>query len=154
MASTTEPTVLPVTWRPRRTRAVLLAASGMIIIAFTVLAMALPESWKLNDRVMLVMLGLIFSGVVLMVARPRAVADEGGLLVVNLVRSRRLHWAEVLRVNLKQGDPWVTLDLADGTSLAVMGIQPSFGRDQAVRAALQLRDLAETRGAAPEPAAA
>jgi hypothetical protein len=33
-----------------------------------------------------------------------------------------------------------------------MGIQPSGGRDQAVRAALQLRDLVEARGAAPEPA--
>jgi hypothetical protein len=145
---------LPVTWLPRRTRAVLLTASGVLAAAFVVLALVLPASWQLNDRVMLTLLGLVFSGVGLMLARPRVVADEEGVLVVNLVRSRRLHWAEILRVNLKQGDPWVTLDLADGTSLAAMGIQPSFGRDQAVRAALQLRDLAEARGAAPEPATA
>ncbi|TQF01719.1 PH domain-containing protein [Kitasatospora acidiphila] len=143
---------LPVTWLPRRTRAVLLTASGVLATVFVVMALILPPSWQLNDRVMLVFLGLVFSGVGLMLARPRVDADADGVLVVNLVRSRRLHWAEILRVNLKQGDPWVTLDLADGTSLAAMGIQPSGGRDQAVRAALQLRDLVESRGAAPEPA--
>ncbi|MDH6142721.1 MULTISPECIES: PH domain-containing protein [Kitasatospora] len=151
MTSTALPD-LPVTWLPRRTRAVLLTASGLLATVFVVMALILPPSWQLNDRVMLVFLGLVFSGVGLMLARPRVDADADGVLVVNLVRSRRLHWAEILRVNLKQGDPWVTLDLADGTSLAAMGIQPSGGRDQAVRAALQLRDLVESRGAAPEPA--
>ncbi|MCC9305940.1 PH domain-containing protein [Kitasatospora sp. RB6PN24] len=143
---------LPVTWLPRRTRAVLLTASGLLATVFVVMALVLPASWQLNDRVMLVLLGLVFSGVGLMLARPRVAADADGVLVVNLVRSRRLHWAEVVRVNLKEGDPWVTLDLSDGTSLAAMGIQPSGGRDQAVRAALQLRDLVEARGAASEPA--
>ncbi|GAA1933155.1 PH domain-containing protein [Kitasatospora viridis] len=148
------PPALPVTWRPRRNRAVLLAASALLAAVFVGMALVLPPSWQLNDRIMLLCLGAVFSGVGLMLARPRVVADPEGVLVVNLVRSRRLHWAEIVRVNLRQGDPWVTLDLADGTSLAAMGIQPSGGRDQAVRAALQLRDLADERGATSEPATA
>ncbi|WP_035840616.1 PH domain-containing protein [Kitasatospora azatica] len=145
---------LPVTWLPRRNRAVLLTASGVLAVLFVGMALALPANWQLNDRVMLTCLGLVFSSVGLMLARPKVVADADGVTVVNLVRMRRLHWAEIVRVNLRQGDPWVTLDLADGTSLAAMGIQPSGGREQAVRAARALRDLAESHGAAAEPATA
>jgi hypothetical protein len=49
-------------------------------------------------------------------------------------------------VNLRPGDAWVHLDLADGTSLAAMGIQPGIGRDQALRDARALRALAEQHG--------
>ncbi|MFE9423233.1 PH domain-containing protein [Kitasatospora sp. NPDC006697] len=146
------PPALPVTWLPRRSRAVLLTASAVLAAVFVGMALVLPPSWQLNDRVMLVMLGLCFSAVGLMLARPRVVASAEGVLVVNHLRSRQLAWAEILRVNLRQGDPWATLDLADGTSLAAMGIQPGGGREQAIRAAVQLRDLVELHGAAGEPA--
>ncbi|MFE0458881.1 PH domain-containing protein [Kitasatospora sp. NPDC058965] len=149
--STSELPTLPVTWLPRRNRAVLLTASGLLAATFLTMALVLPESWRLNDRVMLSCLGLALSSVGLMLARPRILADAEGVTVINHLRTRRLHWAEIVRVNLRQGDPWATLDLADGTSLAAMGIQPSGGRDQAVRAARALRDLAEAHGAVNEP---
>ncbi|MDH6131316.1 hypothetical protein P3T37_000685 [Kitasatospora sp. MAA4] len=145
---------LPVTWAPRRNRAVLLPVSGLIVVVFVTVALALPASWQLNDRAALITTGLIFAGAGAMLARPEVVADADGITVVNFVRTRRLHWAQIVRVNLRQGDPWVTLDLADGTSLAAVGIQPGGGREQAVRAALGLRDLVEARGAASEPSAA
>ncbi|MFD7639291.1 PH domain-containing protein [Kitasatospora sp. NPDC059795] len=138
---------LPVTWAPRRNRAVLLALCGVMVVLFTVLAFALPDNWQLRDRVMMVLSGLLFAAVGLMLARPKVVADADGLTVVNFVRRRRLAWAEVVRVNLKHGDPWVMLDLADGTALAAVGIQPAGGREQAVAAARTLRDLVEERGA-------
>jgi hypothetical protein len=47
-------------------------------------------------------------------------------------------------VVLRPGDAWVHLDLADGTTLAVMGIQPGIAREQALRDARLLRSLAET----------
>ncbi|MGW9367716.1 PH domain-containing protein, partial [Streptomyces albidoflavus] len=39
--------------------------------------------------------------------------------------------------------PWVFLDLSDGTSMPVLGIQPGNGRAAAVRDARLLRALAE-----------
>lgn len=45
----------------------------------------------------------------------------------NLVHRRRLAWAEIVSVRFGHGRPWVQLDLADGTTLAVMGIQRSDG---------------------------
>jgi tRNA nucleotidyltransferase/poly(A) polymerase len=66
--------------------------------------------------------------------------------------SKRLAWAEVVQVNLRSGDPWVSLDLADGTTLAVMGIQPGIARERAVADARALRALVDQHGsAAPEP---
>ncbi|KJK58906.1 PH domain-containing protein [Saccharothrix sp. ST-888] len=137
---------LPVSWAPRRNRAVLLTLCTVLLVLFSTIAFALPDNWQLNDRLAMVCSGLLFAGAGLMLARPRVSADEQGVTVVNFVRSRRLAWAEIVRVNLRQGDPWVTLDLADGTALAAVGIQPAGGRDQAVRAARALRDLVEERG--------
>ncbi|MFI9273032.1 PH domain-containing protein [Kitasatospora sp. NPDC052896] len=154
MSDPTALPALPVTWAPRRNRALLLPVSALLLVVFVVVAVALPSSWQLNDRAAMITLGLVFAGVGLMLARPKVVADADGVTVVNFVRSRRLAWAEIVRVNLRQGDPWVTLDLADGTSLAAVGIQPGGGREQAVQGARALRDLTEERGATREPATA
>ncbi|ASR56713.1 hypothetical protein CBP52_04525 [Cellulomonas sp. PSBB021] len=59
-------------------------------------------------------------------ASVRAVPDEDGLTVRNLLVTTRLTWAQVVAVRF--GDsPWVQLDLADGDTLAVMGIQRADG---------------------------
>ncbi|GAA2152499.1 PH domain-containing protein [Kitasatospora kazusensis] len=137
------PVQLPVTWAPRRNRAVLLVLSAVLVTVFTVIAFALPDNWQLNDRVAMVFSGLVFGAVGLMLARPRVSADAEGVTVVNFVRSRRLAWPEIVRVNFRQGDPWVTLDLADGTALAAVGIQPGGGREQAIEAARALRDFVD-----------
>ncbi|GAB7185594.1 PH domain-containing protein [Kitasatospora sp. Ki12] len=133
----------PVTWAPRRTRVVLLPVCALLVVLFAVLAVLLPENWQLNDRIMMTASGVLFAAVGLMLARPRVSADADGVTVVNFVRSRRLAWAEIVRVNFRQGDPWATLDLADGTSLAAVGIQSGVGKAQAIAAARTLRDLVE-----------
>ncbi|MFD0346499.1 PH domain-containing protein [Kitasatospora aburaviensis] len=68
---------------------------------------------------------------------------------MNFVRSRRLAWAEIVRVNFRQGDPWATLDLADGTSLAAVGIQSGVGKAQAIADAR--RCATWSRATAAEP---
>ncbi|WP_371483155.1 PH domain-containing protein [Kitasatospora sp. NBC_00315] len=140
------PVELPVTWAPRRTRAVLLPVSALLVVLFVVIAVALPQNWQLNDRIAMVISGLVFAGAALMLARPRVSADAEGVTVVNFVRSRRLAWPEIVRVNFRQGDPWASLDLADGTALAAVGIQAGGGHRAAVAAARALRDLVESRG--------
>ncbi|MCZ4100550.1 PH domain-containing protein [Streptomyces sp. SID13666] len=141
---------LPVTFRPVRTRVVLLTVGAGLLVVLTAVALMMPsdgaQPWGPGDRATMIITGLLIFALLAVLSRPKVVADDDGITVVNLVASRRLEWAEVVKVNLRTGDPWVYLDLTDGTSLAAMGIQPGGGRDQAVRAARQLRALAEARG--------
>ncbi|MGP3948618.1 PH domain-containing protein [Streptomyces sp. 7N604] len=139
------PPALPVTFRPTRTRVVLLTTGAALFAVLTVIAVLLP-SLSGGERASFVLTGLLFFLVLLLLSRPKVVADAGGVTVVNLTTKRRLEWAAVLRVNLRPGDPWVLLDLADGTSLPAMGIQPGIARAQAVSDARTLRALAETYG--------
>ncbi|MFJ6631337.1 PH domain-containing protein [Streptomyces sp. NPDC091376] len=136
---------LPVTFRPTRTRAVLLSVGTVMFVVITAVAFAL-DKLSTGERISFVLTALLFFGVLALLSRPKVVADELGVTVVNLTRSRRLEWAEILRVNLRPGDPWVFLDLSDGTSLPVLGIQPGVARRHAIRDARALRLLAESRG--------
>ena len=137
---------LPVTFRPHRTRALLLALGVAACAVIVVVALMLDMSGGQRSGFFFTALCLL--GVPLFLARPHVTADEGGVTVVNLTTRRRLEWPEVLAVHLRNGDPWVFLDLADGTSLPAMGIQPGIAREQAIRDAKALRELAERHGAA------
>ncbi|MFG3249340.1 PH domain-containing protein [Streptomyces sp. NPDC048187] len=141
---------LPVTFRPGRTRAVLIVLAAVTFVTVTALGMLLRGLGP-GERLSFVLTALVLAGVLLLLARPRVVADESGVTVVNLTARRRLAWAEILRVNLRQGDPWVFLDLSDGTSLPALGIQPGIAKQRALADARALRDLVEARsGALPE----
>nr|WP_202447842.1 PH domain-containing protein [Streptomyces sp. SID5468] len=137
---------LPVTFRPARTRAVLLTIGTVMLAVFVTIAVAMPAPWSLTDRSTMITTGLLIFALLAMLARPKVVAARDGVTVVNVVTRRRLAWPQVLGVNLRPGDPWVYLDLADGTTLAAMGIQPGMARRQAVRDAGRLRALTEAYG--------
>ncbi|WDT90889.1 PH domain-containing protein [Streptomyces sp. SCSIO-PteL053] len=138
---------LPVTFRPTLTRVVLLSVGLATFLVITVIAMML-ERLNPGERASFVFVAALFFGVLALLSRPKVAADDTGVTVVNLTRTRRLAWEEILRVNLRSGDPWVFLDLSDGTSLPALGIQPGLAKQQAIRDARALRSLAETRGAA------
>ncbi|MFF1837475.1 PH domain-containing protein [Streptomyces sp. NPDC058231] len=133
---------LPVTFRPTRTRVVLLTVGAVMFVVITAIAMSL-EQLSPGERSTFVLTALIFFGVLALLSRPKVVADDQGVTVVNLTRTRRLSWEEILRVNLRVGDPWVFLDLSDGTSMPALGIQPGIAKEQAIRDARMLRALAE-----------
>ncbi|GAA3775306.1 PH domain-containing protein [Streptomyces phyllanthi] len=135
---------LPVTFRPGRTRAVLLTAGVAIFVVITAIAMLLPQLSP-GERLSFVFTGALLFGVLLLLSRPKVVAEESGVTVVNIAGKRRLEWAEILRVNLRVGDPWVFLDLSDGTSLPALGIQPGIAKQRAIEDARTLRALAEAR---------
>ncbi|MEU8775661.1 PH domain-containing protein [Streptomyces sp. NPDC048606] len=139
------PPALPVTFRPTRTRAVLLSVGFAMFATITAVALML-ERLSTGERISFVFTAALMSSVLVLLSRPKVVADEAGVTVVNLTTTRRLAWAQILRVNLRPGDPWVFLDLSDGTSLPVLGIQPGVARAQAIGDARALRALAETRG--------
>ncbi|WP_326664405.1 PH domain-containing protein [Streptomyces sp. NBC_00385] len=136
---------LPVTFRPTRTRVVLLTVGAAMFAVITAVAFTL-EQLSGGERVSFVFTALLFFGVLALLSRPRIVADDSGVTVVNLTRTRRLSWAEIVRVNLRAGDPWVFLDLSDGTSMPALGIQPGIAKEQAIRDARTLRALAENHG--------
>ncbi|TDC23753.1 PH domain-containing protein [Streptomyces sp. 8K308] len=146
------PPDLPVTFRPVLTRIVLLTIGSVVLGLLLLIAVVLPEgitaTGTLSDRLTLAGCGAAVFGVTVLLSRPKAVADAEGLTVVNLTTKRRLAWAQVVRVTLRPGDPWVSLDLADGTVLAVMAIQPGVSRERALADARALRSLAEARGTA------
>ncbi|SCD66033.1 PH domain-containing protein [Streptomyces sp. BpilaLS-43] len=124
---------------------VLLTVGLAMFVVITAIAMLL-ENLSPGERTSFVFVALLFFGVLALLSRPRIVADESGVTVVNITRTRRLAWAEVVRVNLRAGDPWVFLDLSDGTSLPALGIQPGIAREHAIRDARSLRALAEIHG--------
>lgn len=137
---------LPVTFRPTLTRVVLLSVGLAMFLVITAIALIL-ERLNPGERASFVFVAALFFGVLALLSRPRITADDTGVTVVNLTRTRRLAWEEILRVNLRSGDPWVFLDLSDGTSLPALGIQPGMAKQQAIRDARALRALAESRGA-------
>ncbi|AZM88171.1 MULTISPECIES: PH domain-containing protein [Streptomyces] len=139
------PPALPVTFRPNRTRAVLLSVGTVMFATITAIGLLL-ENLGPGERVSFVFTAALMASVLVLLSRPKVVADENGVTVVNLTTTRRLEWAQILRVNLRPGDPWVFLDLNDGTSLPVLGIQPGVAKARAIGDARALRALAETHG--------
>ncbi|MEU5363812.1 PH domain-containing protein [Streptomyces sp. NPDC005925] len=138
---------LPVTFRPARTRVVMLTAAVAIFAVVTTVALML-EPLGPGERASFLLTAALLAGVLLMLSRPRVVAEESGVTVVNLTTRRRLEWAEIVSVNLRPGDPWVFLNLSDGTSLPALGIQPGIARQRALSDARALRALVDARSVA------
>ncbi|MDT0166180.1 PH domain-containing protein [Actinotalea sp. AC32] len=131
-------------FRPRSARVVSTVAAWSFAGAMVLLGVVVPReaavASPLLDRLAFVVLGLAGAWFLLRHAGVRADPDTDGLVVRNLVVTRRVTWAEVVSVRFGHGRPWVQLDLADGTTLAVMGIQRSDGA-RAVREARRLATL-------------
>lgn len=117
-------------FRPRRGPIVAVIVALACLIGFIGLLLTVGSSpnWSLADK--------IFSGAFLAVglfllyrqASVAATPDDGGLTVRNFLLTRRLAWAQIISVRFGHGRPWVRLDLADGTEMAVMAIQSADGR--------------------------
>ncbi|REF34965.1 PH domain-containing protein [Thermasporomyces composti] len=149
---TSEPSVdlpaLPHTWRARLGLVVAVVMAVVLVITGVGLWVALPPAARADfSPAQVVTLALLLVALLYglyRLGRIRLEADEHGLTIVNLVRSRRLEWAQVLNVSLRPGDPWVQLDLDDGTTMPVMAIQSADGA-RARRAAQDLAALVAAR---------
>ncbi|WP_344100440.1 PH domain-containing protein [Myceligenerans crystallogenes] len=127
--------------------------TGVVIVAgcvFVALVATSPGSHDLVNQASIIVTGLLFALLAVRFAAIRAVPDRHGLLVVNYARARRLEWAEIVAVRFGLGDPWVHLDLADGTVLAVMAVQRSDG-EHGMREARRLESLVSEHGEARDP---
>jgi hypothetical protein len=101
------------------------------VVLFTVLALLVAGvddgGWVVADRVMMAVLGVGLALVLWRWAAIKAVPDESGLTVQNLIERRRIAWDEIDDVTFDEGDPWVSLHLKDTDTVAVMAIQRSDG---------------------------
>lgn len=125
-------------FRPRMARVVSLALAVLMVAGTVALVVPLWDYFGIANSVGVVLLGLAIAWFCWREASVRADVDEHGIVVRNLVVTRRLEWAEVVAVRFGQGRPWVQLDLSDGDVLAVMGVQQSDGE----RATAESRRLA------------
>lgn len=94
---------------------------------------------------MVVLVGMAFT-VWLALVRSRVQATTYGLTVVNGFKRRDYEWAQLITANLRRGAPWASLDLSDGETVSMMGIQGSDG-DRAITAVKQVRALIRSNSA-------
>jgi hypothetical protein len=140
-------------FRSRRGRLVASVMAGLSLVVFVGVAVLLPTNaglttWQPADRALLVGIGVVIALVCWRYASIRAVPSLGGLVVRNLVVTRTVTWAQVIDVEFGGGAPWVTLELDDTDTLAVMAIQRADGPGamaEAQRLARLVRDLGEAR---------
>lgn len=141
-------------FRPRFARVVTIVIGALIAVATVALIAVLPQFYDRNVVLDLVGIGLLGAFGVWFCWRQAtvvAVPDTQGLFVRNLIYTRRLEWAEIVLVRFGEGRPWAQLDLADGDSLAVMGIQRADG-EHATREAARLAALVQAHGPQDSPA--
>lgn len=122
---------LPRTFRPLGPRIAGFVFAVVLLAAFLGLWFTFPEETKQQISVLqrATVAGFVLVGVALLMAlaRSRVTATESGLVVVNGYRRREYEWAEVVAVRMPPGAPWPTADLADGTTVSMLGIHSSDG---------------------------
>jgi Bacterial PH domain len=128
-------------FRPRRARAMAWTIAVGEIVVLTGLAVALPgPNVHWYDRLGFLLVAAAVAATLSRFARLLAVPDRDGLRVRNVVYTRRLDWAQIVRVQFGGGNPWAVLDLSDGETLAVMAVQRADG-ERAVAEARRLATL-------------
>lgn len=134
---------LPRTWRPFGVRFASYAFGGMLLaLTLTVWIAWGPEvrsRFTPFQKGTILFLGFLGFACLHALIRSRVTATADALTVVNGYRTRRFDWAEVVGCALRRGAPFATLDLSDGTSLSLYGIQGSDGS----RATTAVRELRE-----------
>lgn len=129
-------------FRPRRGRRVALTMAVLSLLIFVGGAISLPAvdplfgGWGLPDRMLLVGCGAAISTLLWRYATIRAVPTKQGLVVRNLLTTRTLEWTQIVGVLFGGGAPWVSVDLDDTDTVAVMAIQKAdgdFGQAEAGR---------------------
>jgi hypothetical protein len=143
-------------FRPRRGRTVALGFAAGTLVVFGVIAVLLPSpsggvGWTVGDRFFFFSVGLVMAFVMWRFASIRAVPTRESLTVRNLFLSREVPWQSIVDVRFSGGDPWVTIELDDTDTLAVMAIQRAdadWGRSEASRLAALVQALGPS---APSP---
>ena len=133
---------LPRTWRPFGVRVAVWVFGAMLLALLVAVWIGLGAETRSQfttfQRGTLVFMALLLGAAYNALVRSRVTATEEGLTVVNGYRKRTYEWSQVIGVQLRRGAPWGTLDLSDGSTLALIGVQGSDG-ERARRAVREIR---------------
>lgn len=141
---------LPHSWRPFGTR--LVGGAAMLALLATCVGtwFAFPpeirEKFTLFQFATIAVLVGMAATVWLALVRSRVTASATGLTVVNGFKRRDFEWAQLITASMRRGAPWASLDLSDGETVPMMGIQGSDG-DRAGRAVREVRALIRAHSA-------
>ncbi len=113
---------------------------GVIVVVWVGLDAEIRDQFTTLERITLVLIGMMLFAAYYALMRSRVTASATGLTVVNGYRKRGYEWSQVIQVSLRRGAPWGTLDLSDGTTISVMGVQGSDG----ARARRAIREIRAT----------
>lgn len=127
-------------FRPVRGRIVPIVIGVAILVGAIALALALPDRFKVMDRLTCAGIGVAVATLMSRYATIHARPDERGLYVRNLGAGETVAWEDITAVRFSQGMPWVRIDLEDGTDMAVMAIQRADG-PRSLDEAQRLADL-------------
>jgi hypothetical protein len=128
-------------FRPRRGRVVAIVAAVVTLVLFALLATLLPGpreggNWAVGDKLFFAAVGVAMAAMLWRFAAIRAVPTREALTIRNLFLTRTIEWSQVVDVRFEGGDPWLTLELTDTDTVAVMAIQKAdgeLGRAEAAR---------------------
>lgn len=84
-------------------------------------------AFTISERVTAVAMGLGIIAIVYALGRSRLTVAGERVTVVNGYRRRLYERNEVVNLSMRRGEPWARLDLSDGSSVPVMGIQAADG---------------------------
>lgn len=135
-------------FRPRAARMVAVLVTVVMAMMMGLVIVMVPDLHGL-DMLGFVLVAVFTAFVMFRLAGVHARPSREGLLVRNLFITTYLKWADI--VNVRYGDDaWVQLELWNGDTLAVMGIQRADGAFARVEAQ-RLADLVGHFGTATEP---
>jgi PH (Pleckstrin Homology) domain-containing protein len=133
---------LPHTWRPFGVRVAVWVFGGLLLALVVVVWLELGDDIRAQftpfQRGTMVFIGLLLGAAYHSMMRSRITATTDGLTVVNGYRKHTYEWSQLIGVSLRRGAPWGTLDLSDGTTISLLGVQGSDGA-RARRAVREIR---------------
>lgn len=142
---TGSPEILDV--RPRKVRRVAYVSAVVILIVFVLIATALTGStgegtavFQPGDQLAMIGLGVCAALGALAFARPRVKATADGIWLRNVIGSYDLPWTAIRSVRFDKGHPWVTLEMMDDDTVAVLAVQAT-DKEHALAAVRTLRRL-------------
>lgn len=133
---------LPKVYRPLGARMVSAVSAGVIVAVLAFLWLMLsPHVRAQFDWFQRSTLIAFFVAVLILlygVFRTRVDVSEAGMGVTNGYRRYEFCWPEVVSISMSRHRPWAFVDLADGSTRAVMALQTSDG----ARATASAREIA------------
>jgi hypothetical protein len=144
-----------VSFRPRRLRMVCFGSAIAVVIVFVAVSFGLhgslgggaPGVFQRGDQAAMIGLGFVAAGGIMLLARPRVIADVNGVRIRNALGGYDLPWEVVRAVRFNRGAAWATLELTDDEVVGMLAVQ-AVDKDYAIAAVRSLRALLDANRAA------